>query len=57
MLSATAIVLLDEPRVKIPASLASLFVMKRCVVPLSKMSMNVRALFLMPSWCEMSCVL
>ena len=43
VLSATAIILLDGPRVGSPASLASFVVMNRSVALLSKMPMAVRA--------------
>ena len=57
MLSATVIVFLDEPRVRSPASLESLVVMKRPVAPVSKMPVDVSASSMIPSWCGASCVL
>ena len=41
MLSLTAIVLFDGPRVGRPVSLVSLFVMNRHVAPVSRMPMSV----------------
>ena len=57
MLSTTAIVLLDGPRVVIPASLSYFFVMKKPVAPVSNMPMDDRAWYLIPSRCGLSCVL
>ena len=57
MLSATLIILLDGPRVGSPESLASLVVMKRIVAPVSKTTMAIRASYMIPSRCGVSCVL
>ena len=57
MSSVTAIVLLDGPRGRSPASSESLVMTKRHVAPMYKMPMDVRYLSLMPSSCGVSCVL
>ena len=55
--SATAIFLLDRPRVGSLESLEFLVAMKRTVSPVCNIIMSARALSLMPSRCGLSCVL
>ena len=57
MLSATLIILLYGPRVGSTASLESLVVMKRIVAHVSKTTMAIRASYMIPSRCGVSCVL
>ena len=57
VLSATAIVLLDRPRVIRLASLVYLIVMNRPVSPFYRVHMNFRDVFLSPSRCGLSVVL
>ena len=57
MLSATAIVLLDGPRVVSPAIFSSLVVMKSPVATVSKMPIDFRSSSMIHSRCGVYCVL
>ena len=57
LLSETGIVLLDGPKVSIPAILDYFVVMKRPVTPVSKIPMDAGSWSLKPMMCGVSCVL